>query len=112
MSQAIALSKPLEGLKAQAVLLRLRAARLWRDHPRGTLGGGLLGAVAAAAIGTSLLSGPEAGPQPGVAPPAPPPLLVKKIAPEEALKVNAAIPLASGPNPAARPFDFKGNSTA
>ena len=112
MSQAIALSKPLEGLKAQAALLRLRAARLWRDHPRGTLGGGLLGVVAAAALGTSLLSGPEAGPQPGVAPPAPPPLLVKKIAPEEALKVNAAIPLASGPNPAARPFDFKGNSTA
>lgn len=112
MSQAIILSRPLQGLKVQAAELRLRAARLWRDHPRGTLGGGLFGLVAVAALGTTLISGPEAGPQAGAAPPAPPPLLVKKIAPEEALKVNAAIPLAEGPNPAARPFEFKGNKAA
>ena len=36
--------------------------------------------------------------------PAPEPLLIRDLAPETALKVNAEIPLAGGPNPAARPF--------
>jgi hypothetical protein len=34
------------------------------------------------------------------------------MAPEQALKVNAQIPLAGGPNPAASPFVFKGSDTA
>jgi spore germination cell wall hydrolase CwlJ-like protein len=44
------------------------------------------------------------------APPAPPPLLVRDIAPQQALQVNAQIPVAQGPNPAALPFRFTGNS--
>lgn len=39
-----------------------------------------------------------------VPPPAPEPLLVKAVAPTEAVQINAAIPVATGPNPAARPF--------
>jgi hypothetical protein len=39
-----------------------------------------------------------------VPPPAPEPLLVKAVAPTEAVQINAAIPVALGPNPAARPF--------
>jgi spore germination cell wall hydrolase CwlJ-like protein len=46
------------------------------------------------------------------APPAPPPLLVRQIAPEQALQVNQGIPLAEGPNPAAAGFMFKGSSAA
>jgi hypothetical protein len=37
-------------------------------------------------------------------PPAPPPLIVRRLAPEDALAINASIPLDGGPNPAARPF--------
>ena len=44
--------------------------------------------------------------------PAPPPLLVRQIAPEQALQVNQTIPIAAGPNPAARPFAFTGNAAA
>ncbi|HEX8839742.1 MAG TPA: cell wall hydrolase, partial [Sphingomicrobium sp.] len=49
---------------------------------------------------------------PAAAPPAPPPMLVRQIAPEQAVKLNAAIPLQSGPNPAAAPFVFKGDAAA
>ncbi|HET7576478.1 MAG TPA: cell wall hydrolase [Sphingomicrobium sp.] len=43
------------------------------------------------------------------APPAPPPLIMRQIEPAEALKVNAAIPVTHGANPAATPFAFKGD---
>lgn len=38
------------------------------------------------------------------APPVPEPMLVKAVAPTQAVQINAAIPLAAVPNPAARPF--------
>jgi hypothetical protein len=47
-----------------------------------------------------------------VAPPAPPPLLIRQLAPEQALQVNQEIPLTQGPNPAAKPFVFSGDKTA
>jgi spore germination cell wall hydrolase CwlJ-like protein len=37
-------------------------------------------------------------------------MIVRQIAPEQALQVNATIPVDTGPNPAARPFQFKGSS--
>jgi spore germination cell wall hydrolase CwlJ-like protein len=40
----------------------------------------------------------------GQAPPAPEPLQFRKIAPQQAVAINAAIPVAAGPNPAARAF--------
>jgi spore germination cell wall hydrolase CwlJ-like protein len=46
------------------------------------------------------------------APPAPPPLLLKQVAPDQALQINREIPVATGPNPAASPFLFKGGSAA
>ena len=49
---------------------------------------------------------------PQAAPPAPPPLILKQIAPAQALKVNAEIPLTKGPNPAASPFAFAGSESA
>jgi spore germination cell wall hydrolase CwlJ-like protein len=103
---ALTLSRPRPLLRDIA----MRVAALGRAHPRGSVGAGLLGLVASATIGTSLLS--HHGPSAGAAPPAPPPMTVRPLAPDQALKVNAEIPVASGPNPAAAPFQFKGNAAA
>jgi spore germination cell wall hydrolase CwlJ-like protein len=109
MQQALSLSHPFDGLRSSAASLKARADRLWRTYPRETLGFGLLGLIAATAIAGSAHSTPEL---PQAAPPAPPPLLVKQIAPDQALKVNAEIPIAAGPNPAAAPFRFAGDQSA
>lgn len=51
---------------------------------------------------------------PGRAEPAasasPPPLLLREVAREDALAINRRIPLSADPNPAARPFRFKGDA--
>ena len=104
MNQALALSRPFQGLK-------YRAGALWRSYPRETLGVGLLGLIGAAAVAGSATSDPDLG-TPQAAPPAPPPLLLKQVAPDQALQINREIPVASGPNPAAAPFVFKGNSAS
>ena len=39
-------------------------------------------------------------------------MVVRPLAPEQALKLNAEIPVAVGPNPAAAPFLFKGDAAA
>lgn len=112
MTQVLALSKPLAGLRRNAAQLGLRAAALWRAYPRETLGVGLFGLVAAAAIGTTSVIGGSRPDHAQAAPPAPPPMIVRPLAPDQALKLNAAIPVAGGPNPVAAPFAFKGNSAA
>jgi hypothetical protein len=87
-----------------------RAAGLWRAHPRGAIGIGLFGAILAAAI-ASMSFAPQ-GRGPAAAPPAPPPLVVRPLAPDQALKVNAEIPITTGPNPAAAPFKLTGGLAA
>ena len=113
MTQVLTVSRPLQGLSRTAARLRLRAGELWRAYPRETVGFGLLGLIAAAAIAGSAHSTPElpAGTT-TPAPPAPPPLLIRQLAPEQALQVNQQIPVAQGPNPAAQPFAFKGSADA
>ena len=87
------------------------ASRLWRDHPREVVALGALAFAAAVALGGAAYSnvppdvGSEARAQ--AAPPAPPPLLVRQIAPEDALSINQAIPLSGSPNPAAQPFAWR-----
>src|SRR5438105_2019097 len=112
MTQVLALSRPVEGLRHGAAQLRLRAKTLWRAHPREILGFGLFTLVAGAALGTSALTGPSLTGAARAAPPAPPPLLLRQIAPDQALKVNSEIPVVAGANPAASPFLFKGNAAA
>jgi spore germination cell wall hydrolase CwlJ-like protein len=114
MQQTITLSRPIDGLRQNAARLKLRATQLWRAHPRETLGLGLLGLAVAAALGGAANSTPELASknQPTAAPPAPPPMLIRQLAPEQALQVNQQIPIAQGPNPAAMPFVFKGNAAA
>jgi len=104
MTASLALSSPVEALKA-------RAQALWRAYPRETVGLATLGAIAFAAIAGIANSSPDAA-APQAAPPAPPPLLLKQVAPDQAVQINQAIPVASGPNPAALPFLFKGNAAA
>jgi spore germination cell wall hydrolase CwlJ-like protein len=112
MAQALTLARPLDGLWRIAAQVRLRARSLWRAYPRETLGAGVLGLVAAAAVATSVVSNPVAAERAEAAAPAPPPLILQQITPDQALKVNAEIPVASGPNPAAAAFVFKGGKDA
>ena len=109
MAQALTLSRPLDGLITRAAGLRLRAAGLWHAYPREVLGAGLLAATGALALAGAAHSTPEL-PGAGLAPPAPPPMVLRHVAPDQALALNAQIPLVSGPNPAARPFVFTGNA--
>ena len=93
------------------------APRPWRTHPRETIVLAVLGvagaaAIAGAAYSTPSLTGVGPGASAATALPAPPPLLVRKLAPEDALTINKAIPLDSGPNPAARPFALTGADAA
>src|SRR5438874_2481362 len=113
MTQVLTVSRPLQGLSRTAARLRLRAGELWRAYPRETMGFGVLGLIAAAAIAGSAHSTPElpAGAT-TPAPPAPPPMLIRQLAPEQALQVNQQIPVAQGPNPAAAPFAFTGDASA
>ncbi|MGI8611606.1 MAG: cell wall hydrolase [Sphingomicrobium sp.] len=96
----------------------LSAAKLWRAYPRETVVVGTLGlaaafALAGAAYSTPSLSGLGSGSgMLRLAPPAPPPLLVRKLAPADAVTINRSIPLADSPNPAARPFALRGADEA
>ncbi|MEO7277136.1 MAG: cell wall hydrolase [Sphingomicrobium sp.] len=116
MPPALTLQRPLDGLRHYAArVARLtvgRARSLWRSHPRETAGFGLFGLVATAAIAASVVQPLQHGSAPAVAPPAPPPLLMRQIAPDQAIRVNADIPLAGGPNVSAVPFALKGSAEA
>jgi len=98
--------------------LILSATKLWRSYPReaavvGTLGLAAVVALAGAAYSTPSLSGLGAGAaELRDGPPAPPPLLVRELAPAEALSINRSIPIADSPNPAARPFALRGADEA
>jgi len=93
--------------------ITFKPLRPWLTHPRETVAGATL--VAAALVALTNSSGatpllPEFAKQAEVeqlAPPAKPlPDQIRDLAPETALEVNAHIPIASGPNPAAKPFVF------
>jgi spore germination cell wall hydrolase CwlJ-like protein len=89
---------------------RQRALALWRSHPRELMAFGAIafaGAVAAGGVAWSTPNLEKIDAARAVqTSPAPPPLLIRNIAPDQALAVNSNIPLASGPNPAAAPFSL------
>ena len=111
MAQAVALSRPLDGMRRTLAHVQQRGTALWRAYPREALGLGLFGLVAFSAIASVGVT-PAGSGGAKAAPPAPPPLIMRQIAPEQALKVNAEIPLTEGPNPVAAPFVFKGNAAS
>ena len=86
----------------------LNLTRPWRSHPRETLAVGMLGAALLALAGVSWAnpSLPDAEAEAAAPIAKPLPNQIRDLAPETALQVNATIPLASGPNPAAAPFLF------
>ena len=112
MAQALSLVGPLDGLRHNAARVKERAVALWRAYPRETLGLGLFSLITALAIAGTAHSSPELPKSVSAAPASPSPLAVQNIAPDQALQVNAAIPLESGPNPAAKPFSFGGNAAS
>lgn len=110
MAETLTFSRPLDGLTPTA--LRERARGLMRAYPRETVGVGVLAFVGFVVLGSMTIPNPATAPAAHAAPPAPPPLILKPLAPGQALKLNAEIPVAGGPNPAAAPFVFKGNSAS
>ena len=86
-------------------------ADLWRRFPREIAGLAGLGLIAGAAIvGTAGSLIQPNGANAAVLPP-PPAMEYRPVAPQDAVKINSAIPLA-GPAGAARPFVFAGATTA
>lgn len=116
MPYALTLARPLEALRRNAADLCSRAETVWRGYPRETLAFGMLGLVTVVTIAGVAHSTPElstgSATDTSAAAPAPPPLLIRELAPAQALQVNQTIPVAHGPNPAAPAFIFKGSSTA
>jgi spore germination cell wall hydrolase CwlJ-like protein len=106
VANALTLSRPRPLLRDVAA----RAGGLWRAYPRETMGFGLFALIAGAVTAVTSLSTPD--PHQQATPPAPPPMVVRPLAPDQALKLNAEIPVAIGPNPAAAPFLFKGTAAA
>ena len=111
MTQVLTLSGPIDGLRRTADRAQRRATALWHAYPRETLGLGLVGLVAFSAIAATIVT-PSLSGTAQAAPPAPPAMIVQPLAPDQALKVNAQIPVTGGPNPVATPFTFKGDANA
>lgn len=117
MPEVIAISQPRDWRGTAEDVLRHSRGRLdavvrvVRTRPREAMVGVGIAVVGIAAIAGVAASTPtvdeiRGAPAEVAGPPAPPPMLVRNVAPEQALAINAAIPLASGPNPAAKPFIF------
>jgi spore germination cell wall hydrolase CwlJ-like protein len=106
VASALTLWRPRPLLRDAAV----GAAAVWRAHPREVVGVGLFGLITAALLASAIIS--PSHQQPHAAPPAPPPMTIRPLAPEQAVKLNAEIPVMAGPNPAAAPFKFKGSTAA
>jgi spore germination cell wall hydrolase CwlJ-like protein len=112
MPEAIVVQRPFAGFFARAASLKARVRTLALAYPREAIGIGVLAFVSSVALGSALAPTPVGPGALDGAPPAPPPLIMKQIAPAEALKVNAETPFVGGPNPAAAPFVFRGTDSA
>ena len=86
----------------------------WRNHSREYVALSGMALVAMIAAAGSAWSSPGlsdiAAERAGKTAPAPPPLLIRDMAPTDALAANQKIPVSAGPNPAAQPFAFSGDS--
>jgi spore germination cell wall hydrolase CwlJ-like protein len=112
MAHALIPHRPLDGPRRTALRARERVRALARAYPREAIGVGVLGFVGFVAVGSIAVPNSATSPGAHAAPPAPPPLILQHVAPQQALKVNAEIPMTGGPNPAATAFVFKGSNSA
>ena len=109
MAQAYLATRPFDGLGRHARALVASGRALAIAEPRAAVALGV-GSVAAVTAGLFQLVA-SADPA-SAAPPAPPSMLVRAVAPEQAQKINAALPLDNSDNPAASPFRLSGSATA
>lgn len=100
----------------QMTATALPFANLWRRHPRELVALGTLVLAAALVAGGAAWSNPNldeiSAARAEQTAPAPPPLLIRNLAPTDALALNEKIAFASGPNPAAQPFSTAKLSSA
>lgn len=111
MATVLIPSRPLHGLLATASRFRSHATGLVRAKPRASVAIGLFALIIAAVLAAMLTPRTVSTKHVRVTPPAPPPMIIRPIAPSQAVQVNAQIPVSSSPNPIATAFVFKGNST-
>jgi spore germination cell wall hydrolase CwlJ-like protein len=109
MAQVVIAARPLDGLGRRARALAASGRELALAEPRAAVAIGLASVAAATAGLFQLLAAADPA---SAAPPAPPPLLVRAVAPEQAQKINAALPLDNSDNPAATPFRLSGSASA
>jgi spore germination cell wall hydrolase CwlJ-like protein len=109
MAKAVSAIGPLDGIGRRARALAASGRRLARAEPRAAVAIGLASVAAATAGLFQLLAAVDPA---DAAPPAPPPMLVRQVPPEQALKINAALPLDNSDNPAATPFRLTGSPAA
>lgn len=112
MAEALIIPSPIEGLRRSAFRWKESARTLLHAYPREAIALAVLGFVTAVTLGSLAVTSPATGPAAHAAPPAPPPLILQAVAPQQAVQVNANIPLTGGPNPAAAAFVFKGSEIA
>ncbi len=112
MAQTLAFTRPVARARRNVAQLSARMTLLWSAYPREIIGAGMLALAIAAAVGGATHSTSQVARGSGLAtaPPAPPPMILRQLAPEQAVQVNRGIPIANAPNPAAKPFEFQGTS--
>ncbi len=109
MAQAFLATRPFDGLCRRARVLAASGRRLVIAEPRAAVAIGMATVATVTAGLFQLLASADPA---SAAPPAPPPMLVQSVAPEQAQKINAALPLDNSDNPAASPFRLAGSATA
>ena len=100
------------------LVLPFQPMRPWHTHPRETIAVGVLSAALLALAGVSgatpafpsFGSEPEAEAQSAIPLSKPLPNQIRDLPPDAALALNAKIPVANGPNPAAIPFNISKSS--
>lgn len=81
----------------------LPSTPLWHRYPRETVAVGLLGVVSTLVAAAALVPS-FGGSAAAEAPPAPPAMVYRPVAPDQALKLNAALPINADAGAPARPF--------
>lgn len=108
MAQDLAIDRPLEGMKRHASRMARSVRHAVRAHPRRAAGAG--SAALVAGLGLAISQAPLFAPGAEAAPPAVAPMTIKAIAPNEAVKFNAAVPVTAPALGGAAPFRFAGSA--
>lgn len=106
MAKTVLTVHPFDGFGRRARSIVASGRRLVLAEPRAAVAIGLASIAAATAGLFQLLASADPA---SAAPPAPPPMLIQAVEPDQAQKINAALPLDNSDNPAAKPFRLTGS---